>query len=397
MKAFCRYILPVLALAVLCFRAGAEGPVRLRTVVIDPGHGGHDPGCVSKDGNTMEKSLTLDISTRLEEKIKAAWPDLKVILTRGDDTYVTLSGRADAANGADADLFISIHINAAATGTAANGYSIHCLGQSARQGNDLYSKNLELCQRENSVIKLEDDYQTKYQGFDPSNPMSYIFFSLMQNANLSLSLAFADDVNNALKGGPFRRSRGVSQDPFWVLWRTTMPAVLIECGFISNPDDLAVLRSEKDLDKIAEALCRAIATYKKRLETGSEADTPTGSGGTQAESTGSQPVDPAGQAADKPVETTTRDTTTTVADPVEATPAELYGTQVLATSRKLAEDDPFFQGYEPVAVQGEKLIRYVIGTSADKAEAKKKNEKIAQKFPDSFLVKIEGKNVRRIQ
>jgi N-acetylmuramoyl-L-alanine amidase len=387
MKAFCRHILPVLALAVLCFRAGAEGPVRLRTVVIDPGHGGHDPGCVSKDGNTMEKSLTLDISTRLEEKIKAAWPDLKVILTRGDDTYVTLSGRADAANGADADLFISIHINDAPA-TSANGYSIHCLGQSTRQGNDLFSKNLELCRRENSVIKLESDYQTKYQGFDPSEPMSYIFFSLMQNANLSLSLAFADDVNNALKGGPFRRSRGVSQDPFWVLWRTTMPAVLIECGFISNPDDLAVLRSEKDLDKIAEALCRAIATYKKRLEAGSAA----GEAAAPADTTKRS-----GQAADKPVETTTPDTATTVAAPVEATPAELYGTQVLATSRKLAEDDPFFQGYAPVAVQGEKLIRYVIGTSADKAEAKKKNEKIAQKFPDSFLVKIEGKNVRRIQ
>ncbi|MBR5700360.1 MAG: N-acetylmuramoyl-L-alanine amidase [Bacteroidales bacterium] len=403
MKAFKRQFLLILALAVGCLAARAEGPVRLRTVVIDPGHGGNDPGCVSKDGLTTEKSLTLDISTRLSEKINAAWPDVKAILTREDDTYVTLSGRADAANNADADLFISIHINAAPSGTAANGYSIHCLGQSSRQGNDLFSKNLELCQRENSVIKLEADYETKYQGFDPSNPMSYIFFGLMQNANLSLSLAFADDVNNAMKGGPFRRSRGVSQDPFWVLWRTTMPAVLIECGFISNPEDLATLRTEEDRDKIAEAICQAIATYKKRLDastssaTGastSSATNPEGQQASHADTTqhNGEATTPPQPSSEQPPQVAEPGE----AKPVETEPVELYGTQVLATSRKLADNDPFFQGYEPVAVQGEKLIRYVIGVSPDKAEAKKKNEKIAQNFPDSFLVKIVGKNTTRI-
>ena len=215
--------------------AAGQDKLSLSTVVIDPGHGGHDSGCISPDKKTYEKNLTLAISKLFAEKIRKNYPDVKVILTRSDDRYVTLSGRADIANNAGADLFVSIHINAQAKGNSASGYSIHCLGQSSKQGNDLFGKN--------SVILLEDDYQTKYQGFDPSDPQSYIFFSLMQNAHLEHSLIFAEDVADAMKGGPITRSRGVSQDPFWVLWRTAMPAVLVEVGFITNPDDLTVMRS----------------------------------------------------------------------------------------------------------------------------------------------------------
>ena len=226
MKSILRPILSLfagLALASIMPAGADASDLKLTTVVIDPGHGGHDAGCISKDRKTYEKNLTLDISQRLARKIREAYPDVKVILTRNEDRYVTLSGRADIANNAGADLFISIHINAQEKGTSANGYSIHCLGQSANEGNDLFSKNLELCKRENSVILLEDDYQTKYQGFDPSDPQSYIFFSLMQNAHLEHSLLFAEDVAQAMKGGPIVRSRGVSQDPFWELVRRAGP------------------------------------------------------------------------------------------------------------------------------------------------------------------------------
>ena len=246
--------------------ARCQDQLKLKTVVIDPGHGGNDPGCVSRDRKTYEKSLTLDISQRFAKKIREAYPDVKVILTRNEDKYVTLSGRADIANDAGADLFVSIHINAQDKGTSANGYSIHCLGQSSKEGNDLFSKNLELCKRENSVILLEDDYKTKYQGFDPNDPQSYIFFSLMQNAHLEHSLVFASDIADAMKGGPITRNRGVSQDPFWVLWRTTMPSVLVEVGFISNDNDLAKMRSAEGRDKIAANLLKAFTTYKNRYD-----------------------------------------------------------------------------------------------------------------------------------
>ena len=268
MKPFLRPIaglFAVLATASIVPAAAEPGSLKLKTVVIDPGHGGHDAGCVSRDRKTYEKNLTLDISRRLAGKIREAFPDVKVIMTRNEDKYVTLNGRADIANSAGADLFISVHINAQEKGTSANGYSIHCLGQSAKEGNDLFSKNLELCKRENSVILLEDDYQTKYQGFDPTDPQSYIFFSLMQNAHLGHSLLFAEDVAQAMKGGPIVRSRGVSQDPFWVLWRTAMPSVLVEVGFISNPTDLKVMNSADGRDKIAANLLQAFPSSRKGM------------------------------------------------------------------------------------------------------------------------------------
>lgn len=387
MKALHRYSLLILAFVCSGLVAGAAGPVRLKTVVIDPGHGGHDPGCVSRDETaTTEKAVTLDIATRLRDKICAQYPgEVNAILTRDDDTYVTLSGRADAANAAGADLFISIHINSTAGGPKANGYSVHCLGQSSRQGNDLFSKNLELCQRENSVIKLEEDYETKYQGFDPSDPQSYIFFSLLQNSNLNMSLAFAEDVAEAMKSGPVKHNRGVSQDPFWVLWRTTMPSVLIECAFITNPGDLATLRSEEGRDQIAQCIFNAFVTYKNRYEGSTagnekpkpavteETPAPAVSDGSPAKPEVSQEAAPATE------------------------PAVLYGTQVIATPKTLASDDLFFKGYKPTAVPGEKLIRYVIGTSGNLEEARKNHEEIVKKFADSFLVKIEDGIITRIR
>ena len=207
--------------------------LRLSTVVIDPGHGGKDSGAVSRDKKSQEKTFTLDIAKALADKIRAAYPDVKVILTRTDDRYVTLGGRADIANDASANLFVSIHINANAK-SSPNGFSAHVLGQSSVKNRDLYANNMDIVRRENSVILLEDDYSSTYGDFDPNDPESYIFMNLMQNANLEQSIRFAQLAEKHLKGGPIRTDRGVSQDPFLVLWRTAMPAVLLELGFISN-------------------------------------------------------------------------------------------------------------------------------------------------------------------
>ena len=360
----------------------ADSGIRLSTVVIDPGHGGHDPGCVSRDGKTYEKDLTLAISKSLSAKIGDGCADVKTILTREDDTYVTLSGRADVANNNNADLFISVHINATGTGPSANGFSVHCLGQSSKKGNDLFSKNLELCKRENSVILLEDDYKTKYQGFDPSDEQSYIFFSLMQSAHLGHSLEFAEDVERSMKGGPIKNSRGVSQDPFWVLWRTTMPAVLIECGFISNPDDLTALRTEEGIEGIAEGIYTAFKAFKDRYE------------GVTPSAQASQPKSEAKPEAKPDPKPEAKPEAKPEPKPEVKAGEPVYGTQVLAIGKKMSEDDPFFRGEKIFVVEGAKINRYLVGFSTDREEAKKNHSRLKKIFPDSFFVKAEnGKTV----
>ena len=371
----------ILSASIVPYGAFAQDRLKLSTIVIDPGHGGNDPGCISLDKKTREKDIALDISKRLAKKINEALPGVKVVLTRSDDTFVTLSGRADIANDIGADLFISVHVNAQAKGTSASGYSIHCLGQSSREGNDLFSKNLELCKRENSVILLEDDYKTRYQGFDPSDPQSYILFSLMQNAHLEHSLVFAEDVANAMKGGPISRSRGVSQDPFWVLWRTTMPSVLVEVGFMTNPNDLQTMRSPEGRDKIAANLLKAVQTFKKRYDNSTSVTT-------APQKTENADVKSAPETQD-----------TAAAPAVEAAPETsgiLYGVQVLATSKKMKPTDPFFKGYTPTEVISGKLYKYIIVVNSDLAEVRRKKKELNQKFPGCFIVSKEGETITRI-
>ena len=375
MTPFFRPVLALIAAAFLAIPVPAQNgresaTVKLRTVVIDPGHGGKDPGCVSRDKKTYEKDIVLDVGLRLREKIQAAFPDVKVVMTRDDDTFVELENRAVTANKADANLFISIHVNAVDKGTTANGYSIHTLGQSAKKGNDLFSKNLDLVKRENAVIMLEDNYEARYQGFDPEDPQSYIIFNLMQNAHLAGSLTFADDVAKAMGTSPIKHSRGVNQDPFWVLWRTAMPSVLVEVGFITNPDDLATMRTEKGRDGIAQNLFNAFSTFKKRYD-GPSADETTAPAPTPAPEAA-----PASQ--DKPA-----------APATEKTEGPVYGTQILAIGKEMSMTDPYFKGYKPVVVKSGKLYKYIVETSSSLAEAKKKYNAVQKKFPDAYLVKIE--------
>lgn len=350
--------------------AAAEGPLKLKTVVIDPGHGGKDAGCVSRDRKTYEKNVALDIALRLNRRIASAYPDVDVRMTRSDDHFVELEQRAVFANKAGANLFISIHVNAVEKGTSANGYSVHVLGQSQRKGNDLYSKNLDLVKRENSVIMLEDNYQTRYQGFDPNDPQSSIIFSLMQNAHLSASLAFAEDVAGAMVGGPIKHSRGVSQDPFWVLWRTAMPSVLIEVGFMTNPDDLAVLRSEAGRQGIADGIFKAFCVFKSRYD-------------------GSASIPPV--VDEKPVISATGEPVV-VESKAKNGPKDgvLYGIQVLAIGKKMDLKDPFFHGYEPMEIKVGNLYKYIVCPDTYLSQVKKSYNQVISIFKDSYLVKVEN-------
>ena len=376
------HIIAVISALLLAIPVPAQdAAMRLRTVVIDPGHGGKDAGCVSRDQKTYEKNIALDIAKRLAQKISASYPDVEVKMTRSDDRFVELENRAVFANKAGADLFISVHVNAVDGSTAANGYSIHCLGQSKKKGNDLYSKNLDLVKRENSVIKLEKNYEATYQGFDPDDPSSSIIFSLMQNAHLGQSLQFATDVASAMEGGPIKTNRGVSQDPFWVLWRTAMPAVLIEVGFMTNPQDLAVMRSEVGRDQIAQNIYKAFRVYKARYDREEVPAEPVVAEDKIADQVGND----AKVGNDAPSVISTEAEGGATPEPAKV----LYGVQILVSSKDMPASDPFFAGYKPTKLAAGKYFKYVIEVSTSLSAVKKKYSSVQKKFPDSYIVKIE--------
>ena len=202
----------------------ADEPYRIKTVVIDPGHGGHDPGCLGP--NSKEKHIALSVALKLGKKLKEHYPNMEVIYTRQTDKFVELHERAAIANRSDADVFICIHANAAVP--AAFGTETFVMGLHKSAG------NLEVAKRENSAILMEDDYETNYNGFDPNSDEANIIFSLYQNTFLDQSILLAQNVQKEFADYAGRYNRGVKQAGLLVLWRTTMPAVLIEAGFITN-------------------------------------------------------------------------------------------------------------------------------------------------------------------
>ncbi|HQH40449.1 MAG TPA: N-acetylmuramoyl-L-alanine amidase, partial [Bacteroidales bacterium] len=197
----------------------------LRKVVIDAGHGGEDPGAIGR--TAREKDITLPIALKVGQYITENFNNVEVIYTRKNDTFIPLFDRADIANKNNADLFVSIHVNANPKNREAEGTETYVMGLHTDE------KNFEVAKKENSVIVLEKDYSIKYEGFDPSSPESYIIFSLMQNKYLEQSLTLAAMVQDEFREKALRCDRGVKQAGFLVLWRTSMPSILIETGFIS--------------------------------------------------------------------------------------------------------------------------------------------------------------------
>lgn len=414
----------------------ADG-LRLTTIVIDAGHGGKDPGAVSGDRKTYEKTLALDIAKNLKTKINAAYPDVTVILTRDTDKYITLDGRAERANKASADLFLSIHINSSASVTA-NGYSVHILGQSSNKNKDLFAYNMDVCKAENSVIMLEEDYNTKYQGFDPSDPESYIFMVLMQNSHLEQSLRFAELIKDNLKSGPIKANRGIWQNPFYVLWKTAMPSVLVELGFISNRSDLSVLSQKSKRDEIASRLFAAFSEYKAIFDSSTDSGTETTvtEDSLQKKKQNDEKVvkvqtRPSPQKNSSIIDTQKPSTETKNADTSNSSVAPKeskeqaslkpesqkekplvepsknaeakrecniqYGVQIFVLTRDLKPSDPLFLGKKSLKIPVGKVYKYIIAIEADLEQTRRQLPEIKKKYTDAFLVRIEGENVYKIK
>ncbi|MDD2492171.1 MAG: N-acetylmuramoyl-L-alanine amidase [Bacteroidales bacterium] len=347
-------------------QAQSNSRVALRKVVIDPGHGGKDPGAVSINKRHREKDITLAVSLMLGKLIKESFPEIEVVYTRSTDLFIPLDKRSEIANKEKADLFISIHVNSARA-RSASGTETFVMGL------DKSSSNLEVSKLENSVIVLEgDNYSTKYEGFDPNVPESYIIFSLLQNAHLEHSLSFASFVQEQLAKGPVKTNRGVKQAGLLVLWKATMPAVLVELGFISNSSDLAVLLKRANQESMARSLFTAFSNFKRVYETGG--------GGSLAVSAPSKPLE-----NNKPILSEEKKIINS---------EEYYSIQILAVTKRLNNNAPDLKGlkqydYKRVGA----FYKYHTGVHTDRIEASEALKVIRRKFPQAFIIRIENNTI----
>ncbi|GAB3979013.1 hypothetical protein GCM10028806_43400 [Spirosoma terrae] len=237
----------------------AAAPNQLRTVILDAGHGGKDPGTHGR--YVKEKTVNLALVLQLGRKIKKNHPNIRVIYTRSSDHFVDLYERGAIANRNRADLFISIHCNASPSSSQVYGTETYTLGLHKTQ------QNLDVARRENAVILQEKNYQQTYKGFNPNSPLATIMLANYQHAFIGSSINFAEKIERSFRRNADRKSNGVKQAGFIVLWKATMPSVLIESGYLTNPTEENYLRSEEGQDEISSAIYKAFAQYKEEIET----------------------------------------------------------------------------------------------------------------------------------
>jgi N-acetylmuramoyl-L-alanine amidase len=392
-------ILLILLVASVHIDAIAQGNVTnahpgLKTVVIDPGHGGKDPGAPGKSKSTAEKNIVLNISKLFGDKIKAEYPDVKVVYTRSTDVFVELKERANIAKRNNADLFISVHCNSS-TNSKAFGASAHILGPKSnnpKNTSDYFEKSKSVAQRENSVMLLEDDYQTAYQDFDPNSPEAVISHSLLWQANYGNSLLFASEYDAQIHKAPYRVSNytGIHQDVFYLLWATNMPAALLEVGFLSNPSDYAVLSTADGQEKIAKSLFNAFKSYKEKYDASVGAlpavsePTPEPEPSTVKE----EPASPKQETA--PVQKEEADKNVT------STPSKYYGIQIMGLGRLLKNGDSALKGLQVQAVkaEGSSIYKYIYGKHATRSAAAAELPAVKKKFPEAFIVEVNGDSVK---
>jgi len=318
-------------------------PYRIRKVVIDPGHGGKDPGTMGHF--SKEKDIVLGIALKLGHYINEYMNDVEVLYTRKNDTFVELYKRGEYANRVKADLFISIHANWFKS-SSISGAETYVMGLHTDE------RNLEVAQKENSVITFEQDYTINYEGFDPNSAESYIIFSLMQDTFLDQSLELASLIQDQFKNRARRNDRGVRQAGFVVLWNTTMPSVLVETGYISNQTEERYLNSKDGQEYIASAIFRAFREYKEKIESKS-----------------------------------------TIPAPMVAEPTVVFKVQIASSRKPIPLDSKLFQDLDGVEEWFfNDWYKYTVGQSSDYNEMLAYQNAIRKQFKDAFLIAFkEGK------
>ncbi len=339
----------------------------IQTVVIDAGHGGRDPGAVGK--NAKEKDLTLKIALKVGEYIEENLEDVRVIYTRRTDEHVDLWKRAEIANEAKADLFISIHVNAHPR-TSARGTLTLVLGQHRAD------ENFDVAVRENSVILLEEDYETIYEGFNPESTESYIMFSLMQKTYFKQSIEFGSFVQEQFRDRAKRGDLGVREQGLLVLAQTSMPGVLIETGFISNPEEERFLMSEYGQDIIASAIFRGFRDYKREIERRSNFEVVV----REEPAVESPAAEPGLQSFPVPERKADQDV------PEDQV---VFRIQVASARNSVPTEPSAFHGYQDVVmVQDGRWYKYMVGFETSYDKALEKCLSVKEDFPDAFVVAL---------
>jgi N-acetylmuramoyl-L-alanine amidase len=377
------------------------------TVIIDAGHGGSDPGNLGTGRfKTTEKDITLKVALKLRDYIEERMPDVRIVMTRENDSYPTLKDRVKLANSTQADLFISIHCDAF-TKPSALGSSTFVMGM---HKND---EALRVAQQENSAIFREANHEEDYAGFDPNDPDTFIALALKQKVYQNASLDLAASIQDQFRTRVGRKDRGVKQAGYYVISFTQMPSVLVELGFLTNPTEEDYLNNSENQAYLASAIFRAFRDWKEKREArlgmgeagdgngvnrdgdgdgdgdgGSAVDvSSSGAGGTAgrtqsaSEASGQSPL---ASEASLPFQSTS-----------EAS-GPLYRVQVCASEEQISTDDPRFAGYPTVVeyLRGG-LYKYAIGGTPDRAAAEAlKNQLRAGPFPDAFVVEFEGDGPR---
>lgn len=398
-KYSCYRLIRALLVAAFMILVVADVAARQFTLVIDAGHGGHDAG--AKGSFSYEKNINLKMALAFGRYVEKNCPDVKVIYTRKTDVFVPLHKRADIANKNRADVFISIHTNALPGGRIARGMETYTMGM--RRSNE----KLSAAQRENAVITYESDYKERYEGYDPNSPESAIMFEFIHDKNMAKSVELAKHVQKSVCSTANRPDKGVKQDVFLVLRETSMPACLIELGFITTPDEERLLNDDASIDNIARGIYNAFAKYKNDNYSGvnvplvapKESDKvslPTlipqddadkqknRNAARNAETTASKPQLATSQPRRAAAKTVNAPAGTSKADDDDA---PVFKVQIMANATKEAKNSPRFKGYDGIDMYEEGgMYKYTIGASTNYNAINRLRASLATEFPGCFVV-----------
>ena len=348
-----------LLLALMCMLVVTAFAANKRfTLVIDPGHGGHDAG--ARGAISMEKNINLTVALRFGKYVEQNMPEVRVIYTRKQDVFIPLHERANIANRANADLFISVHTNALPAGKVARGFETYTLGMHRAKD------NLDVAMRENSVISMEKGFEQTYEGFDPKSSESYIIFEFIQGKNMERSVDLARMIQRSVCDSGCRPDKGVHQAGFLVLRETSMPSCLIELGFITTPDEERLLNDNAKVDDIAKGIYEAFAKYKNKYD---------------------RSVSVPYRAANRQESTLPK----IVPDSYKAVPAPkdapVFKLQIFVGKRNLRKGDAHFKGEtEFDSFQEGNLVKYTLGASTNYNEIYRLRKEKMEKFPEAFII-----------